>query len=140
MPGRSGQHHLVDNGAGIFRILFEILVERRAHGLRHSRHHLAVAQLGLGLPFELRLSHFDRNDSRQAFAEVGRVEVELEFGEQAVLVGVALERRGQAAAETAQVRTAFDRIDIVDVGMDVFAEPVLYCIAISMGMTLSVSR
>ena len=122
MARRGGEHHLVDDGAGVLRVLFEILVERGAHGLRDGRHDLAVAQLGLGLAFELRLGHLDGDDGREAFAEVGGVEVELEFRQEAVLVGVALEGGGQAAAETAQVRTALDGVDVVDVGMDVLAE------------------
>ena len=119
---RCGKDHLVDDGAGVLRVLFEILVERGADGLRNGGHHLAVAQLGLGLALELGLGHFHRNDGRQTLTEVRRVEVELQLREQAVLVGVALQRGSQAAAETAQVRTAFYRVDVVDVGVDVLAE------------------
>lgn len=88
---------------------------------------------GLGLPFELRLCDLDRNYGRQTLAEVVAVDIELEFGEHARILGVFLERAGQGAAETRQVRTAFDRVDIIDVGVYVLREESLYCMATSTG-------
>ena len=58
VTGCGSQNHLLHYQFGILGILLEISLERCRSSCRHSSHHLAVAELGLGLALELRLSHF----------------------------------------------------------------------------------
>ncbi len=89
--------------------------ERRAYRLVHSRRHLVVSQLGLGLSFELWLGHFYRYYGRETLAEVVAVDVYLELGELAAVLCVLLERTGEGPAEAGEVCTAFYGVDVVDV-------------------------
>ena len=122
LAGLCGQNDLIYDNLGILRVLLQILFENLADGLLHSATDLRVAEFGLGLAFELRLGHFDGDDGRQAFAEVFRADFHLGFGQETVLFSVILERAGQSGAEADQVRTALDRVDIVDVRVDVLVE------------------
>ena len=70
VTGLRSQHHLIYNLLRILRILFQIVGQHLAHHLVHDTRHLAVAQLGLGLSFELRFRHFHGDDGRKTFAEV----------------------------------------------------------------------
>ena len=67
---RGGEHHFVADELGLFRMLFQIVGERFAHGLLHGSRHLRVAELGLRLSLELRFCHFDGDDGGESFAEV----------------------------------------------------------------------
>ena len=61
-------------------------------------HHLVVAELGLGLALELGFRHLDRDHGGEAFTEVVGSDFHflfLEFLEQAVLLGVSVERACQ---------------------------------------------
>ena len=95
------------------------------HRLVYGGRDLVVAQFGLGLAFELRLLHLHRNHGREALAEVVAVDVELQFGEHARILGVFLERAGQRAAEARQVRTALDGVDVINIGVHVLRERVV---------------
>ena len=64
------QQALLRDDLGRLGILFEKAIEEIADGRVDDAFDLAVAELGLGLAFELRLGHAQRNDGRQAFAEI----------------------------------------------------------------------
>ena len=53
-------------------------------------HHLAVAELGLGLTLKLRFHHLNRDYGCEAFAEVIRVDFNLGVFEQVVIFGIFL--------------------------------------------------
>ncbi len=110
-----GQNDLLHDSARILGILFEVVTQSCRHGLIDGRRYLVVAELGLGLSLELRLGHLDRDDSRETLAEVVAVDIELQLGEHARVVGIFFQSTRQSAAETGKVRTALDRIDVVDV-------------------------
>ena len=120
--GRRGEDDLLDDGLAFLGVLLQVLLHRRGRGLGDGGGGLRVAQLGLGLAFELRLGHLHGDDGGQAFAEVFRREVALELGEEVVLLGIVLQGTGQAHLEALQVRAALDGVDVVDVGVDPLAE------------------
>src|SRR5690606_34822229 len=112
---------LVDDPPRGLRVLVEedreVLVHRGLDGAPD----LAVAELGLGLPLELRLHHPDAEHARQALADVlsGQALVLLE---QLVAPRVVVDRAGERRLEAGQVRAALVRADGVDEGVRVFAE------------------
>ena len=106
-----GEHHFVDYGAGLLGILFEIVGECLAYGLRHYALNLIVAKFGLGLALKLRFGHLDRNHSRQTIAEVLFRKLNLELVEKMIVVGIFL----QAAAEAGEVSATLDCVDVVDI-------------------------
>ena len=77
----------------------------------------AVAELGFGLAFELRMGHAATDDGGEAFAEVfaGGDEV----FEEAVFLAVVVDAAGEGGAEAGEMRAAFGRVDVVDVRVDV---------------------
>ena len=70
------------------------------------------------MPFKTRFRNANRNDGGKAFAEVfaGR---RLIF-EEVFVFAVGIQRPSQRGAEAAEVRPAFDRVNVVDVRADVF--------------------
>ena len=75
--------------------------------------HLRVAQLGLGLPLELRVRHLDADHRHEAFADVLAADALLQVGRQVVAVRVAVDRARERGPEPGQVRAAFLRVDVV---------------------------
>ena len=71
---------LLTTERGIFGVFFEVMGQCRGDGLIDGSGHLAVAQFGLGLAFELRFLYLDRNYSGKSFAEVVTVDLEFYFG------------------------------------------------------------
>ena len=74
---------------------------------------LGVAELALGLPFELRLEHLDADDRGQALAHVLAGEVGVLLFEDSRLPRVAVEDVGERGAKTCEVAPAFDGMDRV---------------------------
>ena len=122
---RGGQDDLLHDGLGILGVLLQIVAQRRGHRLIDGGRNLVVAQLGLGLALELRLLHLHRNHGREPLAEVVAVDVELQLGEHARILGVFLERTRERPAEAGQVRTALDRVDVVHIRVHVLREGVV---------------
>ena len=85
----------------------------------------AVAQLGLGLAFELRFPYFDADDRRQAFADVFAGQVVFVLFDDAGTAAIIVDRTRQAGTEAAQMRTPFFSEDIVDEGQDIFTVAVV---------------
>ena len=78
----------------------------------------AVAELGFGLAFELRMRHAAADDGGEAFAEIfaGGDEV----FEEAAIFAVLVDAAGERGAEAGKMRAAFGRVDVVDVRVNVF--------------------
>ena len=111
------QDALADQCLGRFRVFFQVLGQRIAHGRVDDAFHLAVAQLGLRLAFELRVRDADGDDGRQPFAEIvagGR-----QVLEQVFLLAVVVQRPRQRGAKSGDVRAAFDGADVVHVRVHV---------------------
>ena len=105
-------------------MLFQIVGQSLAHSLLHSTSHLAVAQFRLGLSLELGLSHFHTDDRRETLAEVLTADFNLlllQFLRNLVVISILLQHTRQSRAETLQVRTTFDGVDVVHIGVDVLA-------------------
>ncbi len=83
VTGSSGQDDFVNNSSGIFRVLFQVIIQGSAHGLRNCGHNFAVPQFGLGLALELRLVYLNRYDSGKPFTEIGRINIEFKFAQHA---------------------------------------------------------
>ena len=77
-------HALVGDLARGRRILLEGLGEAVVDDLLDQALDVGVAELGLGLPLELRIGHAHRHDRGQAFAHVVAGDVALEALEEAV--------------------------------------------------------
>jgi hypothetical protein len=60
---------------------------------------LGVAELGLGLPLELRLAQLDRDDGGQTLADVVAGEILFLLLEQVLLAGELVDELGQRGAE-----------------------------------------
>ncbi len=114
-----------DDLLGRGRVLFEELAELVVDDLGDDPLDLAVAQLGLGLPLELRVGHADADDRGEPFLEVlaGDRQVLLVLGD--VGPGVVVEGPGQGGAEAGQVGAALDGVDVVAVADDVLADRVV---------------
>ena len=80
----------------------------------------AVAQLGLGLAFELRVGELDADDGGQAFADVVAAH---RLGSSSLssllFFAYCVDRAGQGRPEAAEVRAALDGVDVVGVGRNV---------------------
>ena len=115
--GLGGEEALVADRLGGLGVLFEELGEVLAEERVDDAFDFAVAELGLGLAFELRMGHAATDDGGEAFAEIfaGGDEV---FEEAAVLA-VVVDAAGEGGAEAGEVRAAFGGVDVVDVGVDV---------------------
>ena len=103
-------------------MLLEVVVQSIAHRRLDSTDDLGVAQLGLGLSLELGLEHLDRDDGGEALAEVLGLDFNLGLLEHLVVLGILLQGRTQTAAESRQVGTALDGVDVVDKRVDVLVE------------------
>src|SRR5437868_2010813 len=112
----------LDDPSRVRRILLEILGVGVGEDGLHLAADLGVAELGLRLTFELRLAHLDADHRRQPLANVVAGEVRVLLAHQVRLAGVLVEDRGQRRAKAGDVAAAFDGIDVVREGEDVFGE------------------
>ena len=113
---------LFNDGLGFLGMLLEIGAQSVAYSRLHGADHLVVAELGLRLTLELGFHHFHGNYSRQALAEVVAGNLDLALFEKLVVVGIFLECRREAAAETGEVCAALDGVDVVDERIDILVE------------------
>jgi hypothetical protein len=116
---------LGDDLAGDRRVFLEIGPQRLVDCRLDDALHLAVAQLGLGLPFELRVAQLDAHDRRQALADVVAGQRLVVLLEQLVGVRVVVDRAGQGRLEADQVRAALARVDVVREGIHVLGVAVV---------------
>ena len=117
-PGRV--HRFADDPFGHGRIFFEVRPEPLIHGDFDDSFDFAVAQLGFGLPLELRGPHFDADHRRKALSHVvARERVHVLFQE-IVRTRIGIDRPGQGGLEPDQMGSPFSRIDVVGKGEEVF--------------------
>ena len=69
-PQSRRRDHLLDDLTGDRRVLLEVLAQTLANDGLDRTLDLAVAELGLGLPLELRVLHLDRDDRDQTLAHI----------------------------------------------------------------------
>src|SRR5690606_41062979 len=69
-PGPGSRDRLIDDPLRYGRVFLQIIEKAvREDGLRHGPR-FAVPQLGLGLPFKLRIGNLDADDRRQALPDI----------------------------------------------------------------------
>ena len=108
---------LADDLAGDRRILLEVGAEPVVQDRLDDALDLGVAELGLGLPFELRVRNLDADDRRQPLADVVAGDALFEILGEVVLRRVRVDRPGQRRPEAGQVRAAFVGVDVVGEGV-----------------------
>src|SRR5918998_2193140 len=113
-----GGDALADDLVGLGRVLLEPVAQLLVGGLLHQRLDRGVAQLGLGLPLELRVAQADRDDRRDALADVLAREVGVLLLELVLRPGVLVDRRGERRLEPLDVGAALDRVDAVGEAVD----------------------
>src|SRR5690606_1418573 len=114
--------NLLNNGSGIVRMLFKVILKHFRNRLRNSRSHFPVPQFGLGLSLELRLLYLYRDNGSKTLPEVISRDLKLEFVKHARSIGVFFKGCGQTSSETGKVSTPFVSVDVVYVRMEVFVE------------------
>ena len=120
---RSGsEDYLLNDGFGLCRMLLEIHVECLAQAGLNSAYHLGVAEFGLGLALKLWLKHLYRDHGSETLAEVLGLDVDFHFLEHLAILGIFLQGRTQTAAESGEVSSTLNGIDIVDKRIDVLVE------------------
>jgi hypothetical protein len=125
LAGTRGIDRLADDFAGDRRVLFEVGAEGVVHRRLDDTLHLAVAELRLGLPFELRIPHLHADDRGQTFPHVVAAERFGVFFEEIVSVGITVDGAGQRGLEAHQVGAAFFGVDVVRERKEVFRVPVV---------------
>ena len=102
-------------------MFFEIVGKCFADCLIDGTHHLTISEFRLGLSLKLGLGHLDTDHCRETFAEVFAGNFDLCFLNLLLrrLFCVLFEHTRHSSAETRQVRTAFDRIDVVHIRVKV---------------------
>ena len=85
----------------------------------HDAAHLAVAQLGLGLPSNCGSTSFTLMTAARAFAHVLALEVGVGGLEEAELTAVFVDAAGERGGKAGQVRAALGGMDVVRKGVDV---------------------
>ena len=120
VAGAGGVHGLVDDQADVLGVLLKVDREPVIDHAGHHTGHFAVAELGLGLAFELGLGQLDADDGRKALAHVvarqGRA-LEL-LGQVRLVLHITVDGAGERRAEAHQMRAAFLGMDVVGEGED----------------------
>ncbi len=108
-----GLHRLGDDLAALFGVLFEPVGELLVGRALHQRTDRDVAELALGLTFELGFGQAHRHDGRQSLADVLAGQVLVLLLQQVALARVAVDHVGDGLAEPLFVHAALDRRDAV---------------------------
>jgi hypothetical protein len=117
-----GGDRLAQDVLALAGVLLEPLAEPLvAHG-QDEVARLGVAELGLGLPLELRLAELDGDDRGQAFADVVAGQPVLALLDQAPVLAELVDQRGERGAEALLVRAALVGVDGVGEGVDRLVE------------------
>ncbi len=118
-------HGLADDAACDARVFFEkrpqLVVDDRLDDALDFR----VAQLRLGLPFELRPRNLHADDRRKPFSDVVAADTLLQVLRKIVLARVEVHRASKGRAESREVRAPLVRIDVVGEQIDRFRVPVV---------------
>ena len=89
-----GDERLLDDATAVGRVLVEVLADALGHGRLDLALDLGIAELGLGLAFELRIDELDADDGGQTLADVVAGEVGVRVLEDARLCGRSRSRSG----------------------------------------------
>ena len=116
--GLRGEEGLLQDCLGGLGIFFQVLAEELAKGGVDDAFDLGIVQAVFGLGLELRLGHADGDDGGQPFAKV--LAAGDEVLEHVLFFAVVVERPRQGRAEAEDVGAAVGRVDVVDVGVEVF--------------------
>ena len=119
------RHGLLDDDVRRARMLLEVRGEPLVDERLDRRLDLGVAELGLGLPLELRLANLHREHRGEAFAHVVAGEREVRLLEEIALLRVRVDDARERGLEAGEVRAAFVRVDVVDEGEDVLVVAVV---------------
>ena len=111
--GLAGLDGLFDDRLDHRRVFFERLQDAVVKERVDDALDVAVAQLGLGLAFELGIAQLDGEHAGQAFAQVVAGEVLVLFLEHAGAAGAFVDAASQSAAQAGHVGAAFDGVDQV---------------------------
>ena len=103
-------------------MFFQVVSQYFTDSLVYGTHYFVVTQLRFGLSLELWFGYFNGNNGSQTFAEVVSRDFNFHLFQHLAVFGVFLQRTGQCTAETGKMRTSFDCIDIIDIGMYIFGE------------------
>ena len=120
LAGPGGGQALLDDPPTVRRVLVEVLAEAvRDRGLDLALD-LGIAQLRLGLAFELRVGQLHADDCGQAFADVVARQVRVAVLEDAGAPSPVVERARECRTEAGHVAPAIGRVDVVGEGEHVF--------------------
>ena len=103
-------------------MFLQVVGQGFAYRLVYGTAHFVVSKFCLGLSFKLRFSYLDRNHGNQSFAEVLSGDFHFGFFECLAFFGIFLQYTGQGHTETGFMCTTFNRVDVVHIRMQVFAE------------------
>lgn len=119
-PGPRRAHAAVENDAGDRGVFLQEGGQLFRHQAVHHAAHFAVAQFHFGLPFKLRLDQLDRDDGRHALPDILAFELGALALEDIEAAAIVVDHARERGAEADQVGAAFDGIDVVGEGKDVF--------------------
>ena len=112
-PGPRGLQALLHRGLALGRVLFEPVGELLVGDPLDEGADLGVAELGLGLAFELRVAQLHRDDRGETLADVLAEKVLVLLLEVALVARVAVEHVGEGLLEALFVHAALGRRDVV---------------------------
>ena len=121
--GAGRLHRLLHDLARLAGVLLQPFVQLLVRGALGQGADADVAELGLGLPFELRVTQADRDDGGEPLADVLPLEVLLLFLQEVAGAGVAVHRVGQRLGEPFDVHPALNGRDPVGEGVDGLVVP-----------------
>ena len=101
-------------------MLLEPLGELLVRDALDERADLGVAELRLGLAFELRAAQLHGDDRREALADVLAEQVLVLLLEVTLLAGITVQHVGEGLLEALFVHPAFGRRDVVGEGVEAF--------------------
>ena len=104
---------LLDDLLRLVGVLLEVVAEPVGDDPVGEGAHVGAAELGLGLALELGVRQLDRDDRREALADVVAREVGVLLLENALLAGVVVDGLGEGGAEALEVHTALLGVDVV---------------------------
>ncbi len=123
--GLRGEYRLLQDAVDDVRILVQEERELLVHQGLHDALHLRIAQLALGLAFELGVRDLYGKDGREAFADVvareGLIHLFCVLG----LLEILVEGAREGGLETDEVGAALSGVDVVDEGEHVLVEAVV---------------
>src|SRR4029079_6379041 len=107
------------------RMLLEIRAQHFVHYRLDRAFHFGVAELGLGLTFELRLANFYGENCGQSFTDVVSGKSDVTAFAPRILGRVSVDRTRERRLESREVCSTFVRVDVVHEGENVLGVAVV---------------